>query len=436
MTEQEYKGKKVAFCTLGCKLNFAESSSMARKFEDIGFERVDFKDEADVYVLNSCSVTAESDKKSRNLIRAAIKRNPNAVMMVTGCYAQLKSDEVAHLKGVDYVLGSGEKLNITSYINELQKNEEPIVRITDHRKIKNFFSSYSYGDRTRTFLKVQDGCNYFCTFCTIPMARGLSRNDSIANTIIEAKKIVERGIKEIILTGVNIGDFGRSTGETFFDLVKALDEVEGLERIRISSIEPNLLIDEIIEFVANSKRIVPHFHIPLQAGSNEVLILMKRKYDTALFASRIQKIKSLMPNAFIGVDVIAGTNGETDQFFKDSYQFILDQNISQLHVFPYSERQGTFALKIPHVVPVPERKQRVQRYMDLSERKLKLFYESQLGQTRKVLFEHQMKHNRIFGWTDNYVRVETKWNEVLVNKVVDFKLEQINAVGHIEGKVI
>ena len=436
MTEQEYKGKKVAFCTLGCKLNFAESSSMARKFEDIGFERVDFKDEADVYVLNSCSVTAESDKKSRNLIRAAIKRNPNAVMMVTGCYAQLKSDEVAHLKGVDYVLGSGEKLNITSYINELQKNEEPIVRITDHRKIKNFFSSYSYGDRTRTFLKVQDGCNYFCTFCTIPMARGLSRNDSIANTIIEAKKIVERGIKEIILTGVNIGDFGRSTGETFFDLVKALDEVEGLERIRISSIEPNLLIDEIIEFVANSKRIVPHFHIPLQAGSNEVLILMKRKYDTALFASRIQKIKSLMPNAFIGVDVIAGTNGETDQFFKDSYQFILDQNISQLHVFPYSERQGTFALKIPHVVPVPERKQRVQRYMDLSERKLKLFYESQLGQTRKVLFEHQMKHNRIFGWTDNYVRVETKWNEALVNKVVDFKLEQINAVGHIEGKVI
>lgn len=435
MTEQEYKGRKVAFCTLGCKLNFAESSSMARKFEDIGFERVDYKEKADVYVLNSCSVTAESDKKSRNLIRSAIKRNPNALMMVTGCYAQLKSDEVAHLKGVDYVLGSGEKLNITSYVNNLQKNEETIVRITDHRKIKNFFSSYSYGDRTRTFLKVQDGCNYFCTFCTIPMARGLSRNDSITNTIAEANKIVEKGIKEIILTGVNIGDFGRSTGESFFDLLKALDEVEGLERIRISSVEPNLLKDEIIEFVANSKRFVPHFHIPLQAGSNEVLSLMKRKYKRELFADRIKKIKALMPNAFIGVDVIAGTNGESEHYFQDSYQFVLNQDISQLHVFPYSERPGTFALKIPHVVPVAERKQRVQRYIDLSERKLKMFYESQLGQTRKVLFEHQKKQNRIFGWTDNYVRVETEWDEKLLNKVLDFKLEKINADANVEGLI-
>ncbi|MFA9391632.1 MAG: tRNA (N(6)-L-threonylcarbamoyladenosine(37)-C(2))-methylthiotransferase MtaB [Prolixibacteraceae bacterium] len=436
MTEQEYQGKKVAFYTLGCKLNFAESSSMARKFEDIGFERVDYKDEADVYVVNTCTVTAESDKKSRNLIRSAMKRNPNAVMMVTGCYAQLKSEDIAHLKGVDYVLGSGEKLNITSYVHDLKKNEEPIIRITDHRKIKNFFASYSYGDRTRTFLKVQDGCNYFCTFCTIPMARGLSRNDSIVNTIAEANKIVARGIKEIILTGVNIGDFGRSTGENFFDLVKALDEVEGLERIRISSVEPNLLKDEIIEFVAQSKRFVPHFHIPLQAGSDEVLSLMKRKYNSELFAERVHKIKSLLPDAFIGVDVIAGTNGETEQFFQDSYAFILDLDISQLHVFPYSERPGTFALKIPHVVPVAERKARVQRYIDLSERKHRLFYETQLGSIRNVLFEHQNKGDRMFGWTDNYVRIETDWDEKLVNRVLPFKLEKINANGHVEGFLI
>lgn len=436
MTEQEYKGKKVAFYTLGCKLNFAESSSMARRFEDIGFERVDFKDEADVYVVNTCTVTAESDKKSRNLIRSAMKRNPDAVMMVTGCYAQLKPEDISHLKGVDYVLGSGEKMNIVSYVHDLQKNDEPIIRITDHRKIKNYFSSYSYGDRTRTFLKVQDGCNYFCTFCTIPMARGLSRNDSIANTISEAKRIVEKGIKEIILTGVNIGDFGRSTGESFFDLVKALDEVEGLERIRISSVEPNLLKDEIIEFVANSKRFVPHFHIPLQAGSDEVLTLMKRKYNTALFAERVKKIKSVLPDAFIGVDVIAGTNGETDELFLESYNFILDLDISQLHVFPYSERPGTFALKIPHVVPVPERKERVKRYINLSERKHRMFYESQLGSVRKVLFEHQKKGNRMFGWTENYVRVEAVWNEELVNKVVDFQLERINSQGHVEGQIL
>lgn len=435
MTDQDYTGKKVAFYTLGCKLNYAESSSMARKFEDIGFEQVDYKEEADVYVINTCTVTAESDKKSRNLIRSALKRNPNAVMMVTGCYAQLKSEDIAHLEGVDYVLGSGEKMNITSYVHNLQKNHEPIIRITDHRKIKSFFNSYSYGDRTRTFLKVQDGCNYFCTFCTIPLARGLSRNDSIANTLSEAEKIVERGIKEIILTGVNIGDFGRSTGESFFDLVKALDEVEGLERIRISSVEPNLLKDEIIEFVAGSKRFVPHFHIPLQAGSDTVLSLMKRKYNTGLFAERVHKIKMLMPDAFIGVDVIAGTNGETEQYFNDSYQFILDLDISQLHVFPYSEREGTFALKIPHVVPVHERKERVQRYIVLSERKHRMFYESQLGKTRTVLFEHQKKGNRMFGWTDNYVRVETKWDENLVNCLVDFRLEAINANGQVEGQM-
>jgi threonylcarbamoyladenosine tRNA methylthiotransferase MtaB len=436
MTEQDFKGKKVAFYTLGCKLNFSESSSMARKFEDMGFERVDYKEIADVYVVNSCSVTAESDKKSRHMIRTALKRNSEAVMMVTGCYAQLRSEEVASIEGVDYVLGSGEKLDITSYINDLHKNEVPLVKITEHRKIKNFFSSYSYGDRTRTFLKVQDGCNYFCTYCTIPMARGVSRNDTIANTITEAETVVARGIKEIILTGVNIGDFGRSTGENFFDLVKALDEVEGLERIRISSVEPNLLSDEIIEFVARSKRFMPHFHIPLQAGSNEVLELMKRKYKREVFAHRVALIKSLMPDAFIGVDVIAGTNGETKDYFQDSYNFVVEQDISQLHVFPYSERPGTFALNIPHVVPVPERKERVQRYIGLSERKHSMFYQSQLGTTRKVLFEHQNKHDRMFGWTENYVRVEAQWDEALVNTIVDFKLETINTEGHVEGSIV
>ncbi|HKM94127.1 MAG TPA: tRNA (N(6)-L-threonylcarbamoyladenosine(37)-C(2))-methylthiotransferase MtaB [Prolixibacteraceae bacterium] len=436
MTEKDYQGKKVAFYTLGCKLNFAESSSMARQFEDLGFERVEYSEQADVYIVNSCTVTAESDKKSRSLVRSAMKRNPKAIMIVTGCYAQLKSDEIAGIDGVDYVLGSGEKSNIVSYINDLQKNEVPIVRVTDYRKIKNFFSAYSYGDRTRTFLKVQDGCNYFCTYCTIPMARGMSRNDSIENTIAEAQNIANKGIKEIILTGVNIGDFGRSTGETFFDLVKALDQVEGIERIRISSIEPNLLNNQVIEYVATSQRIVPHFHIPLQAGSDEVLKLMKRKYDTALFASRIHQIKTLMPDAFIGVDVIAGTNGETDELFQESYRFLLDLDISQLHVFPYSERPGTFALNIPHVVPINERKVRVQRYIDLSERKHHLFYESQLGKIRPVLFEHHEKENRIFGWTDNYVRVETVYNNKLINKVINFKLESINSSNHVEGHVI
>jgi len=436
MTEQEYKGKRVAFFTLGCKLNFSETSTLARKFEEMGFERVDYKETADVYVVNSCSVTAESDKKSRNMIRAAIKRNPAALMMVTGCYAQLKSNEISEIKGVDYILGSGEKMNIASYVNDLLKPEGPVIHITDHRKIKDYFSSYSFGDRTRTFLKVQDGCNYYCTFCTIPMARGVSRNDSIANTVEEARVVARKGIKEIILTGVNIGDFGRSTGETFFDLVKALDEVDGIERFRISSVEPNLLSDEIIEFVSSSKRFAPHFHIPLQSGSDEVLELMKRKYNRGVFAERVQRIKELMPDAFIGVDVIAGTNGETEQYFLDTYQFILDLDISQLHVFPYSERPGTFALQIPHKVPVHERHERVKRLIDLSERKHRLFCENQLGHVRKVLFEADKKHNRMFGFTDNYIRVETGWDEKLVNHVVSFKLETINQEGNVEGTIV
>lgn len=436
MTEKDYTGKKVAFCTLGCKLNFSETSSLARKFEELGFERVEYRESADVYVVNSCSVTAESDKKSRNMIRAALKKNPDAVMMVTGCYAQLKSNEISTIEGVDYILGSGEKMNITSFLNDLQKNPEAVIKISDYRNIRNYFSAYSFGDRTRTFLKVQDGCNYFCTYCTIPLARGMSRNDTIANTVNVAREVAERGIKEIILTGVNIGDFGHSSGESFFELIKALDEIAGIERFRISSVEPNLLTDEIIEFVAGSKRFVPHFHIPLQSGSNEVLALMKRKYNREIFASRVEQIKKLMPDAFIGVDVIAGTNGETQEYFLDTYNFILGLDISQLHVFPYSERPGTYALQIPHKVPVHERHERVKRFIELSERKHRLFYETQLGGIRKVLFEADRKHNRMFGWTDNYIRVEVAWKVQLINQVISFQLEQINQDGNVEGVIL
>jgi threonylcarbamoyladenosine tRNA methylthiotransferase MtaB len=387
-------------------------------------------------VVNSCSVTAESDKKSRNIIRGALRRNPHALMIVTGCYAQLKSEEIANISGVDYILGSAEKMNITSYIDNLQKKEEPVIGITRLKKIENFFPAYSFGDRTRSFLKVQDGCNYYCTYCAIPYARGKSRNDTIANTVSKAGEVVEKGVKEIILTGVNIGDFGRSTGETFIGLLKALDEVEGLERIRISSVEPNLLTDEIIEFVNSSKHYMPHFHIPLQSGSNNVLALMKRKYTRELFAERVEKIRSLMPGAFIGVDVIAGTNGETNAFFQDSYNFIRGLDVSQLHAFPYSERLGTQALNIPHAVPVPIRKERVQQLIELSERKHRLFCAMYLGETRPVLFESEKKQDTISGWTDNYIRVVAEWDENLVNKIYPVKLERIDEIGFVKGTII
>lgn len=434
--EFNYQGKTVAFCTLGCKLNFSETSTMAQKFESLGFERIRFKEQADVYVINSCSVTAESDKKSRNYIRSAIRRNPNALVLVTGCYAQLKADELEQIEGIDYILGSAEKLNITSYLNDLVKSEEAVVSLTPFKEINDFHKTYSYGDRTRSFLKIQDGCNYFCTYCTIPMARGKSRNDSIENTVAEAKIIAEKGIKEIILTGVNIGDFGRSTNETFFDLVKRLDEVEGIERYRISSIEPNLLTDEIIDFVATSKRFAPHFHIPLQAGSNEVLKLMKRKYNRELFAERVEHIKKVIPHAFIGVDVIAGTNGETPEYFDDTYNFLRSLDISQLHPFPYSERPNTAALKIDGVVPKPIRKERVQKLIELSNRKLRLFYEQYIGDARPVLFEQTNENNCILGWTDNYIRIELPWKKELVNNVHNVKLGNWVNENHLNGEII
>ncbi len=427
-----FQNKKIAFFTLGCKLNYSETSTLARKFEDIGFDRVDFKEQADVYVVNSCSVTEQSDKKSRNIIRQAIRRNPNAFVAVIGCYAQLRPDAIASIEGVDLVLGTHEKYSITEHLGDLSKHPDTEIYTSKPRERKQFHQAYSYGDRTRSFLKVQDGCNYFCTYCTIPIARGVSRNDTIANTVAEARRIASNNVKEIILTGINIGDFGRSTGENLLDLIHGLDEVEGIERFRISSIEPNLLTDEIIDFVSHSKRFAPHFHIPLQCGSDEVLKLMKRHYTRDVFAHRVATIKAAMPHAFIGVDIIAGTNGETDEFFHDSYNFVRDLDVSQLHAFPYSERPNTKALSIPGKVDVEERHHRCLQLIELSERKLHHFYELNLGSVRKALFESEHTKGRIFGFTDNYIRVETDFDAQLVNQVRNVRLIAINSDGHVD----
>ena len=431
----DYFGKKAAFYTLGCKLNFSETSSIARRFEDVGFERIDFSEKADVVVVNSCSVTAEGDKKTRNIIRQAIRRNPDSLIIVTGCYAQLQPDVIQKIDGVDLIIGSGEKLNITEYLGNLVKKEQTEIHIQQPRQIKNYFHAYSFGDRTRSFLKVQDGCDYYCTYCTIPYARGRSRNDTINNTVAEAREIVAKGTLEIILTGVNIGDFGKSTGEEFIDLLKALDKIETLPRIRISSIEPNLLTNEIIEFVAQSRHIMPHFHLPLQSGSNDVLAMMKRKYKREVFESRVAKIKKEIPSAFIGVDMIAGTNGETDELFRESYQFIADLDVSQLHAFPYSERPGTKALELQPVIPVIDRKHRSQQYIELSNQKLEYFYAQNQETVHKVLFEEQKDKKILTGFTDNYVRVELEYREDLENRIVNVKLEGILPNGNVGGKV-
>lgn len=428
----DYKGKKAAFYTLGCKLNFSETSAIAGTFKDVGFERVAFEEEADVYVINTCSVTNQGDKSSRNIIRQAVKNNPDAMVIVIGCYAQLKPGEVGSIEGVDIVLGTQEKFNIPSYLGNLEKQKTTDIKITRLADIRSFHQAFSRDDRTRSFLKIQDGCDYYCSFCTIPYARGGSRNDTIQNTVRETQKAVERGFKEVVLTGVNIGDFGKSTGENFLGLIMALEKVEGLHRLRLGSIEPNLLHDKIIERVAASKVIMPHFHIPLQSGSDEILSLMKRKYSTGLFARRIQRIRELIPHAFIGVDVIAGTNGETDKHFQESYDFINSFDISQLHAFTYSERSGTQALKIPWKVDIEERKHRTQRYINLSEKKLRAFYEKHLGTKHTVLFEKPLKSGEVMsGFTDNYIRVETPYKEELVNELRDVKLQTILPNGHV-----
>lgn len=428
----DYKGKKAAFYTLGCKLNFSETSAIAGTFKDVGFERVAFEEKADVYVINTCSVTNQGDKSSRNIIRQAVKNNPDAMVIVIGCYAQLKPGEVGSIEGVDMVLGTQEKFNIPSYLGNLEKQKTTDIKTTRLADIRSFHQAFSRDDRTRSFLKIQDGCDYYCSFCTIPYARGGSRNDTIQNTVRETQKAIERGFKEVVLTGVNIGDFGKSTGENFLGLIMALEKVEGLHRLRLGSIEPNLLHDKIIERVAASKVIMPHFHIPLQSGSDEILSLMKRKYSTGLFARRIRRIRELVPHAFIGVDVIAGTNGETDKHFQESYDFINSFDISQLHAFTYSERSGTQALKIPWKVDIEERKHRTQRYINLSEKKLRAFYEKYLGTKHTVLFEKPLKSGEVMsGFTDNYIRVETPYKEELVNELRDVKLQTILPNGHV-----
>jgi len=431
----DYKGKKAAFYTLGCKLNFSETSTIAGSFKEVGFERVDFDEKADVYVINTCSVTNQGDKASRNIIRKAAKQNPEAMVIVVGCYSQLKPEEVGHIEGVDLVLGTQEKFHIPHYLGDLHKRETTEIKTTRLADIKSYHKAFSWGDRTRSFLKVQDGCDYYCSFCTIPYARGRSRNDSIPNTVAEARKAILKGYNEIILTGVNIGDFGKSTGENFRDLLKALEQVEGLKRLRLGSIEPNLLKDEIIELVAQSKVLMPHFHIPLQSGSDEILSLMKRKYSTDLFAKRVHKIRETVPHAFIGVDIIAGTNGETEKYFQESYDFINSLEISQLHAFTYSERSGTQALKIPWKVDVEERKDRTQKYINLSEKKLRAFYEKHLGTTQTVLFEAQRNHDNMAGFTENYIKVETPYLDELVNQLKDVELQSILPNGNVAVKL-
>ncbi|KJF45002.1 Fe-S oxidoreductase [Draconibacterium sediminis] len=430
-SKMDYKGKKAAFYTLGCKLNFSETSTIAGSFKEVGFDRVEFDEKADVYVINTCSVTNQGDKASRNIVRKAVKQNPDAMVIVVGCYSQLKPDEVGHIEGVDMVLGTQEKFHIPHYLGDLQKRETTEIKTTRLANIKSYHKAFSWGDRTRSFLKVQDGCDYYCSFCTIPYARGRSRNDNVVNTVKEAQKSVQKGYKEIILTGVNIGDFGKSTGENFLDLLKALEQVEGLERLRLGSIEPNLLKDEIIELVSRSKVIMPHFHLPLQSGSDEILSLMKRKYSTDLYRKRVDRIREIVPHAFIGVDVIAGTNGETEKYFQESFDFLNSLEISQLHAFTYSERSGTQALKIPWKVDVEERKNRTQKYINLSEKKLRAFYEKHIGSSQTALFEAQKSQDNMHGFTENYIKVEVPFQEELVNKLGSVKLKSILPNGNV-----
>lgn len=411
----QFNGKKIAFYTLGCKLNFAETSTIGRLLLAEGFQRVKMGEYADICIINTCSVTDTADKKCRQAIHRLMNRHPHAFIVVTGCYAQLKPEEVAQMPGVDLVLGSNEKMAIADFLTHLDKSQPKEVYVTRTAEIRAFEPTCSADDRTRHFLKVQDGCDYYCTYCTIPFARGRSRNASIADTVKVAQKAVDQGAKELVLTGVNIGDFGRTTGETFFDLIQALDEVSGDVRYRISSIEPNLLTDEIITFVAKSKKFTPHFHIPLQSGSNEVLRLMHRRYTRELFADKVAQIKAQMPHAFIGVDVMVGVRGETPEYFDETYRFLEAQNISQLHVFTYSERSGTKALQIEYTVPQQERKQRSDVLHQLSEKKTEAFYQSQKGRQAIVLWESTKRHEMMSGFTENYVRVERPYNSSLIN---------------------
>ena len=417
-----FQNKKAAYFTLGCKLNFAETSTIGKHLSEQGIRKALPGEEADICIVNTCSVTELADKKCRQAIRRIKKQHPHSLMVVTGCYAQLKPEEVERIEGVDLVLGTNQKMDILHYLTK----EEGRVAVTPIKEVHAFVPSCSQDDRTRHFLKVQDGCDYYCSYCTIPFARGRSRNGSIEDMVRMAAMAGAEGGKEIVLTGVNIGDFGRTTNETFLDLIKALDQVESIERFRISSIEPNLLTDEILTFVTQSKRFAPHFHIPLQSGSDEVLKLMRRKYDTALFASKLHTIKQLMPDAFIGVDVIVGVRGETEAYFEAAKHFIKGLPLTQLHVFTYSERPGTMALKIEPVVSPKEKQERSKQLLELSDAKTKAFYRSQIGTTHQVLFEHTKRGNKMHGFTENYVKVEADYNPDRINKLIDVTLSGFN----------
>ncbi len=427
--------KKVAFYTLGCKLNFSETSTIARNFVNEGFERVNFEEKADIYVINTCSVTDNADKRFKSIVKNALKKNEEAFLIAVGCYAQLKPTELAAIDGVDLVLGASEKFNVTSYINDLTKNTVGEVHACEIEQADFYVGSYAVGDRTRAFLKVQDGCDYKCTYCTIPLARGISRSDTLENVLQNAKEISEKNIKEIVLTGVNIGDYGKGEfgnkkhEHTFLDLVKALDKVQGIHRLRISSIEPNLLKDETIDFVANSNSFVPHFHIPLQSGSDVLLKKMKRRYLTKIYTDRVLKIKQTMPNACIGVDVIVGFPGETDELFLETYNYLNEMDISYLHVFTYSERPNTEAVTMEGIVPKKVRAKRSKMLRGLSVKKRRAFYESQLGNTLTVLFENENKEGYIQGFTENYVKVKTPWRPSLVNTLHTITLSHIDEDG-------
>lgn len=427
--------KKVAFYTLGCKLNFSETSTISRLFEQKGYLKVEFNQQPDIFIINTCSVTENADKKCRKVVKEALKISPHAFITIIGCYAQLKPKEISEIPGVDAVLGAAEKFRLLELIDGFEKKVNPIVLTSDIVKANQYYCSYSVNDRTRTFLKVQDGCDYSCSFCTIPLARGSSRSDTIENIITSANEIAAKDVKEIVLTGVNIGDFGIEDGtrkNRFIDLTKALDLVEGIDRFRISSIEPNLLSDEVIEFVSNSKKFVPHFHIPLQSGSEKILKLMKRRYKKDLYAERVRKIKEVMPDCCIGVDVIVGFPDETEQDFLETYNFLNGLDISYLHVFTYSERDNTHALSIQNPVPLEVRSKRSKMLHILSDKKRRHFYEANLGRELSVLFEGDVAEGKMFGFTENYIKVTAKFDPVLVNEVKTVRLASINTDGQVE----
>jgi threonylcarbamoyladenosine tRNA methylthiotransferase MtaB len=421
--------KTVAFYTLGCKLNFSETSTIARLFEQGGYAKVDFDDRPDIFIINTCSVTDHADKKCRNLVRRAKNKNPEAFIAVVGCYAQLKPEEISQIEGVNVVLGANEKFNILEYLDKTPTDGRAHIENSHIKEVKEFIPSYSANDRTRTFLKVQDGCDYFCSFCTIPLARGRSRNQTVAETLTVAQEVADSGVKEVVLTGVNIGDFGQGNGENFLDLIKALDQIEGIDRFRISSIEPNLLSDDIIDFVAQSKRFVPHFHIPLQSGSDEMLTTMRRRYLTPLYRERIERIKTRMPNACIGVDVIVGFPAETEEEFMKTVDFIKSLDVSYLHVFTYSERANTTALRIDDVIPMQVRQQRNKILTSLSHKKKRAFYDSQIGSTHPVLWEASENEGMMHGFTENYVKVQKPFDANSVNKMETVSLDEISRSG-------